>query len=123
MKSVKLEEMNVAQLVEQFVGIALAQDVAARRDEIRKYNRLYDELEAVEGELKTREGDQRRALVSLLNHSNAQVRLKSAIALLAIVPEAARGALHIISACNEYPQAADARGMLRAVGEGSYVPS
>jgi len=52
MKSAKLEEMNVAQLVEQFVGIALAQDVAARRDETRKYNRLYDELEAVEGDSK-----------------------------------------------------------------------
>jgi hypothetical protein len=123
MKRRKLEEMNVTQLVEQFIGIALAQDVAARRDEIRKYNRLYDELEAVEGELKAREGDQRRALVSLLNHPNAQVRLKSAIALLSIVPEAARGALHIISACNEYPQAADARGMIRAVDEGSYIPS
>ena len=49
MKSAKLEEMNVAQLVEQFVGIALAQDVAARRDETR---RLYDELEAVEGDSK-----------------------------------------------------------------------
>jgi hypothetical protein len=123
MKSGKFEEMNVTQLVEHFTGIALAQDAASRRDEIRKYNRLYDEMEEVKSELKRREGDQRRALLPLLNHPNAQVRLKSAIALLAIAPEAARGALDIISARNEYPQAADARGMIRAVDEGSYVPS
>jgi hypothetical protein len=55
-------------------------------------------------------------------HPNAQVRLKAATATLAVAPEAARQTLQIISDRQEYPQAADARGMMRAVDKGTYVP-
>jgi predicted transcriptional regulator len=37
--------------------------------------------------------------------------------------DAARQALQIISDREEYPQAADARGMIRAVDDGTFVPS
>jgi hypothetical protein len=79
-------------------------------------------MEAVEDALKSRNGDQRRALLPLFLHPNAQVRLKAATATLAVAPEAARQTLQIISDRQEYPQAADARGMMRAVDKGTYVP-
>ena len=50
-------------------------------------------------------------------------RLRSAFATLALEPEAARRTLQTISDRDEYPQAADARGMMRALDDGSYVPS
>jgi hypothetical protein len=118
----RLDGMTVTQLVERFTSIALAQDDALRLDEITKFNRLYDEMEGVENELKARDGDQRRALLSLFSHPNAQVRLKAATATLALAPEAARRTLQVISDRQEYPQAADARGMMRAVDKGTYVP-
>jgi hypothetical protein len=38
------------------------------------------------------------------------------------MPEAARRTLQVISDRQEYPQAADARGKMRAVDKGTYVP-
>jgi len=123
MKRIKLDEMTVNQLVDCFVEIALHQDAAMLNYDNAKFNRLYDEREAVEEELKRRPGDQRRALFPLLDHPNAQVRLISAIATLALAPEAARQTLQVISDRQEYPQAADARGMMRALGGRTYIPN
>jgi hypothetical protein len=119
----KLKSATAEELVQYFVAIAMVQDKAVRRGEIAKYNRLYGEMDAVGQELKQRPGDQRHALIPLYEHPNAQVRLKAAIATLALARDAARRALQIISDREEYPQAADARGMMRAVDNGTFVPS
>lgn len=123
MKRVKLEEMSDQQLLERFVAIALEQDQAILYDDNARYNRLYDRMGDVRQELKSRPGDGRRALTALFNHPNAQVRLKAAITTLVMAREAARTVLQEISDRHEYPQAADARGMLRALDEGTYTPS
>lgn len=122
MKPGELKDLSEEQLAARFESIAMQQDQALLMDEIAKYNRLYDRMEEVETELKGREGDQRRILRPLLTHRNAQVRLKTALALLAPEPDAARATLQAISDAKEFPQAADARGMMRAIDEGSYVP-
>jgi len=119
----KLERATEEELAEYFVAIAVVQDKAMRQGDHSKYNRLCGEMDAVERELKQRTGDQRRALIPLYEHPNAQVRLKAAIETLALAPDAARQALQIISDREEYPQAADARGMMRAVDDGTFVPS
>ena len=123
MNRVKLENLTVHQLVERFVAIALDQDKAMLEHDNATYNRLYGLMDGVRQELTRRPGDQRRALIPLHDHPNAQVRLKSAIATLALAPEAARRTLQTISDQQEYPQAADARGMMMAVDEGTFVPS
>ena len=114
-----LAEMTVDQLVVHFTSIALDQDNAIRNSDYKKYNRLYDQMEAVREELKTRAGDQRQALVPLFDHPNAQVRLKAAITTLEVAPEASRQVFQILSDRNEYPQAADARGWLHHI-DGDY---
>jgi hypothetical protein len=58
--------MSVEQLVEHFEAIASAQDQALLYDEIAKFNRLFDQLEDVERELRSREGDQRRAATNFV---------------------------------------------------------
>jgi Domain of unknown function (DUF2019) len=122
MKRDKLGDLTIEQLVERFVAIALEQDMALRQGQHAKYNRLFDQMETVKQELQERTGDQRQALVPLHSHPNAQVRLKSAIATLTLVPEAAQRALQTISERNEYPQAAYARDMISALDKGSYNP-
>jgi hypothetical protein len=119
----RLTEMTVEELVVRFTAVALDQDEALRRDEIPKFNRLYDRLEDVIGELRARAGDRRGALLSLHSHRNAQVRLKAAIATLATAPRSARRVLQLISDGHEYPQAAFARDMLSALDDGTYVPN
>ncbi len=123
MKVAPLETLDVDALVKHFVSIAIEQDEAIFKDDNRTYNRLYNEMEAVEAELKQRDGDQRRALLPLLRHWHPQVRLKAAIAVLAIEPEVGRQTLQKISDADQYPQAADARSMMNALDEGRYVPS
>lgn len=115
--------MSSQQLVERFLAIALEQDQAVLYDDFALYNRLYDQMSAVEVELKSRIGDQRSLLLPLYQHENAQVRLQAALATLTVAPDASRAVLQEISDRNEYPQAADARGMLRALTEGTYTPS
>jgi hypothetical protein len=77
---------GVQELVDRFVSIGLAQYEALYVVDTRKFNRLYREMEEVRNELKRKEGDQRRALLPLLDHPNLQVRMKAAHAVLAISP-------------------------------------
>ena len=123
MKRTDLAEMTVEQLVERFTAIALDQDQALLMHEYTKFNRLFDEMEAVESELKVRHGDQRRALVSLYEHPNAQVRLKAAEATLAVAPESARRMLQSIVDSREFPQAGDAGMMLRNLDREVFKPT
>ena len=116
-------DIRVRQLIEQFLAIALEQDHAILYGDNSRFNRLFDKMHAVKNELKAMPGDQRRALLPLLQHPNAQVRLKSALATLSVDYDAARQALQILSDRNEYPQAADARGMMSALDAGTYRPS
>lgn len=123
MKQGQLRELSVDELVERFARNAIEQDNAMFNDDNKKFNRLYSELDLIELELEQRDGDARRKLVPQLEHQNRQVRLRAAIALLALEPEAARATLQSLSGADVYPQAADARGMLSALDEGRYVPS
>ncbi len=117
----EVPNMSVDQLVERFLTIALEQYEAILDGRYAKYNRLYDQMKSVEAELKRHDGDQRPALLSLLNHPNPQIRLRAAIATLAVAPDESREALQNISDRDEYPQAADARGMMEALDDGTYT--
>ena len=123
MKGAVLEEMTIPKLVERFTTIALNQFQAELYDETAKYNRLIDEMLAVEQELKKRAGDQRSALVPLFAHPNPQVRLMAAELTLAVVPAAARQTLQELWDRKEFPQAAYAMGTLRALDRGDRKPT
>ncbi|KIZ37221.1 MULTISPECIES: DUF2019 domain-containing protein [Rhodopseudomonas] len=112
---------STQELVERFERIALAQDEAIWKDRTARYNRLYEQMDEIRNELRSREGDQRRALIPLLQSENMQVRLKAAITVLSVSPEAARQALESVRDDGYFPQAADARGMLAALDDGTFV--
>jgi hypothetical protein len=122
MTHAKFHAMTIEQLVDHFVTIGLAQQKAIDWDDHATFRRLYSKMEDVRRELKTRSGDQRRALLPLLDHPSPQVRLKAAITTLAVAPQASRQTLQLIWDRNEFPQAADAFGMIRALDKGTYVP-
>jgi hypothetical protein len=119
----KLEDMTVAQLVEQFTEIGLAQDHAMLYSENAKFNRLFDTMTAVEAELKSRAGDQRRALLPLYKHPNIQVRLKAATATLAVEPQIARRELEGIASTQLLPQAGEAGMRLLNLDMGVFKPT
>ena len=117
------DQASVAVLVERFVSIGLAQYDALYVADTNKFNRLYREMEDVRNELKRREGDQRRALLPLLDHPNLQVRMKAANTLLAISPILARKALENVRESGIFPQAMDAGMTLSALDNGTFVPN
>src|SRR4029077_6624288 len=121
-KEINLPDMTVDQLVERFTELALAQDKALLGENIPRVNQLFDSIEEVKSELQGRADDQRRALLCLYDHPNAQVRLKAVKATLAVEPVAARRMLQIIADSHEYPQAGDAGVSIRFLEQGTYKP-
>lgn len=116
------EEASVQQLVARFIAIAMAQHDASREYQTTHYNRLFDQMTKIENELKSRENDQRRALLPLLKADDIHLRLKAAIALLAVAPEQARKVLMSIRDYKLLPYSMDASLMLMSLDSGSYVP-
>jgi hypothetical protein len=108
MKRINLGDLSTDELVERFAAIAIDQDWAIFEDETAKYNRLYRQMDEIDNELKSRPGDQRRALAQLYDHPNIQVRLKAARRSMELMPGAARPVLEKIAKSGAYPQAADA---------------
>lgn len=121
-KSIPLNELTVADLVERFLSLTLAQYEAELRAENGKYNRFYHEMRAIRDELKRREGDQRRALLPFITHENPQVRLMAASSLLTIVPDRAKKALETVRDSRIVPQSVNAGFLLDGLEDGSFVP-
>jgi hypothetical protein len=117
------QAMSVDQLMARYISIGVDQDRALLRNEYAKFNRLFAEKNAIENELKRRNGDQRRALLNLYHHPNAQVRLNAAKATLAVAPDSARRMLQDMADSKEYPQAGDAGMTLDFLDSGVFKPS
>ena len=122
MRRAVLSRMTTEQLMQLFAELSVEQDRALLLRVISKVNKIYDKLEAIESELKSRPGDQRSALLPLYNHKNMQVRVKAAKATLAIAPDAARAQLEAIRASGWQPQALEAGMSLGFLDEGIYKP-
>jgi uncharacterized protein YdcH (DUF465 family) len=121
MKRRNLESLSVPDLVDRFATIALEQDRALLYSEIAKFNRLFEKMNQVEAELKSRSGDQRRALKALYEHPNAQVRLKAAPATLGVMTKGARALIEEIANSRKFPQAGDAGMTLDALDRASSI--
>jgi hypothetical protein len=118
----KLKTMSVTELVELFRDFAIEQDKAMLYGEQRRVNALVWKLENVAEELKSREGDQRTALMRLYEHANAQVRVNAIKNTLAVAPEEARRALEMLAASKEYPAAGETGTSVWALDEGIFKP-
>jgi hypothetical protein len=119
MTSARLGDLSVENLVEQFAKIGVDQYSALDADDVPKYNRLFRKLMDIEGELRSRTGDQRTALVALYNYPNMQVRLNAAKATLAVAGQSARQVVEAIAASTWAPQCYDARMCLLMLEKGS----
>ena len=123
MKHTKLQEWTVDQLLARFAAIGVDQDKALLRGEYATFNHLFDEMIAIEDELRARPNDRRRELLRLYEHPCAQVRLNAVKATLAVTPEFARQMLQDIADSREYPQAGDAGMTLDSLDRGIFKPT
>lgn len=122
MTGANLKAMTVGQLVDNFADMGVKQNKALLWDDLSEFTNLYWQIDAIRVELKGRPGDQRRALLTLFNHSNMQVRLNAAKATLAVAPDQARAMLERIKERRRGPQAGDAGMCLLNLDRGIFVP-
>lgn len=123
MKRVSLRGASVDQLVDQLANLAVEQDSRLLENDIAAANRLYDKMHEIAMELKSRPGDQRKALMVLYDHSNMHVRLVAAKKTLAVAPQAARRQLEKIKASEWMPDAGDAGMCLLNLDNGFFKPT
>lgn len=122
MRPVNLTDLTVAQLVERFAATEIEEDRAEQVDDRARLRRLRLHMFEIGKELKNRPGDQRRALLTLYDHPNMQVRLMAAKCTLAISPVKARQLIEAIASSRSFPQAGDAGMCLVMLDRGIFVP-
>jgi hypothetical protein len=108
MKAPANGSLSVVELVERFVVLGLAQYEAVEGFQTGRYNRLYDRVAAVVAELQARDGDQRRALLPMLESDNPQLRYLAATALRSIAPLRSRQAYQRLREEGRTPWSLDA---------------
>lgn len=113
--------MSVPDLVVLFTALGVGQFQAELHGDTAKENALIFKMRDVIEELERRPGDQRSALLPLLNHE--KVRLMAAKLTLAVAPAAASQALQSIRESNEQPQAMDAGMCLWNLEIGVFKPT
>jgi hypothetical protein len=123
MKRASLDELTVEQIRDLFVANRMEQDRAELMGDTHRFRHLFDEMKKLENELRVRPGDQRRILLSLINHPNMEVRLHAALATLPIDRVAARRTLEEIWGSRQFPQAAEAGMTIKALDDGTFIPS
>src|SRR3954468_9114167 len=97
MNQIDLHTLSTNQLVERFTDIGLQKYQQLLRNDVTKFNKLYDQMAAIVQELRSRPDDERRALIALYVHPNFQVRMKAAVNSLALNYDAARHVLEEIA--------------------------
>jgi hypothetical protein len=122
MRQADLKSITVDQLVDRFAEIGIAQDQALLYDEYKRFNRLFNQMNDVDQELRRRGLQARLALLRLFDHPNMQVRLQAAKWSLGVAPEAARQVIESISESNWFPQAGDAGMTLSNLDSGVFKP-
>jgi hypothetical protein len=123
MSGSKLKSLSTTDLKLMFEKLCIEQYDSLERDEIAAFNRRYDKIQAIEDELKSRPGDQRRVLMELFGHPNMQVRLTAARANLAVDYVAARREIQEIVDSKWFPQAGDAGMTLHFLDTGFSRPT
>jgi len=118
-----LKSLSNVEILQLFERLCIEQYDAIERNENARANRLILKAFALETELKSRPGDQRRILMRLFGHPNMQVRLSAAQANLAVDYIAARRELQAIVDEQWFPQAGDAGMTLENLDSGFYRPT
>jgi hypothetical protein len=122
MKQLNLNNLTDDELVERFIKAAKEQGYAVLDSEVRRANRMFHFIRAIDSLLRERGTKSRENLLPLLEHKDRFVRYYAAQALLGLVPERARAVIEWNAKYGFDAIAGDANGLLRAFDTGEYKP-
>ena len=118
-----VDAMSTEQLVAAYVALCLDEDDATLRSQMGRANRAVRQRMKIESVLRARGMHERCALIPLLKHPSAQVRLNSAKDLLAVVPAEARATLEELAAHGPGDQRGSAGMCLALLDDGTFKPT
>ncbi|MES2750191.1 MAG: DUF2019 domain-containing protein [Pseudomonadota bacterium] len=108
MTKIEVSKLSVEDLLERYVLLSIRQGAAVNLAKVSLVNRLSGQIHEISKELKRRPSDRGRALMTLFDHPNVQVRLNAARSLMSVFPQEARQQIQVIANSKSYPQAVDA---------------
>jgi hypothetical protein len=114
-----LASMSIAELVDLFEQLSLAEGEATADLQSSRANRLILRRRALLSEMRHRPGDARVALFVLYTHRHPQVRLNVAESTYALNPERAKSIIEEIAASPFQPWSGDAGMSLVALANGT----
>jgi hypothetical protein len=123
MSRIDLTKISEHDLVAQFRRCAYQTFLMLLDSNIRQVTKLYWEMDAVKKELKSRTPNARMALAALLDDPNYRVQYEAAIRVVAVDRAKAIETLKRIDESEHMPEAAEARGTLRDLANGSFNPT
>lgn len=123
MTSADLKKIDDRRLAERFRDAARAKSAALLDSDTRLANQLFDEMTAIDNELRSRGQAARRALLVLLDDGDLRVRLEAAQCSLAVDPERALATIKDVAASHKMPEAGEAGMALLALEQGIFKPT
>jgi hypothetical protein len=123
MSHTSLGQLALGELVQRYIALSVEQFEATEIDDDEAYTRLYHAIDDIDRELRGRGLDARQALLPLLAHENAQVRLNAAHDLLTVDPARARTAMEWVARWGPGPQRGRASMSLQGLDSGQYKPT
>lgn len=118
-----LSKLTDIELRDLFEALCIEQGTKWNPEGLRRYKKLYFEIDEVTKELKRRPGDARRLLIPLLTHEDWQVRLKAGINTYAIAPNEARKALQWLRETRLEQFGGEAGFFLSGIDKGEFTPT
>jgi Domain of unknown function (DUF2019) len=115
--------MSTVHLVDAYADLSQKQGDSLERFEMAEVRKLFNRRMEIKKVLRARGLEAGRALIPLLKHKDAQVRLNAAEDLMAIVPRQARAALEDIAAHGPSQQKGAAGMYLLQFDEGAFKPT
>jgi len=122
MRSLNLTQLSTDTLISRFSDIAKERGAAVLDLNSRRANIFYDQMLAIDNELRARGREVRLRLVPLLRDPDRFVRFYAAEKLLGLVPSESRAVMEWNAKYQADSIAANARGFLRALDAGTYKP-
>jgi|SRR5579862_1618815 len=116
------ERRTTAQLVSEFAQVARRRGEAVLDSDVRRANRMFSLMQAIDHELRLRGRDARMALLPLMEGENRFERYYAAKYLLGLVPDPARRVIEEIATPIYDALCGDAGMCLYALDKGIFKP-
>jgi hypothetical protein len=117
-----LTQLPTDTLIDRFSEIAKERGTAVLDLDSRRANIYFDQMLAIDNELRARGREARLRLAPLLRDPDRFIRFYAAEKLLGLVPSESRAVMEWNARYEADSIAANARGFLRALNAGTYKP-